>query len=278
MIQYKKIALAATFSPRFLPLLAEAQRLVQKLDCEFSLIHSGEENEESRGRFEAAFDELSISPRPTIHWTHSDDPAGAILRTIHEQQIDLLIAGALENETPGRHYVGNVARTLMRDAPCSLLLFTEPSIDPQPFRKIVTITDFSALSTLCLEHTYFMASHNAGERIYLVRIFTIFAQVHAQHKEFFVEKDARQSLLEAEEQHIEEFAAKVGPSPVELEAKCVEGTTGFAASDYVQAVEADLLVIPSHPPGTPQLLPDGMDWVFNVIPSNLFIVRENAAR
>jgi hypothetical protein len=81
-------------------------------------------------------------------------------------------------------------------------------------------------------------------------------------------------MLEAEERHIAEFAEKAGPSPVPIEVVCVEGTTGFAASEYVESVKADLLVIPSRPAGTPQLLPDGMDWVFSAIPANLFIVRE----
>jgi len=277
MIRYKKIALASTFSPRFLPLLAEAWRIVQKLECEFSIIHAGEENEENRQRFATAFSELSISPPPQIHWAKGG-PANAIVDAIKDQRIDLLIAGALETETAGRHYVGNVARTLLRDAPCSLLLFVKPSRDAQPFRQIVAITDFSGLSATSLEHTYFLAEHNGAEMIRIVRIFTIFAQAREQPDQFFGKGDAGKSMHAAEERRIEEFAAAVGPSPIPMEAVCVEGTTGFAASDYVQAVEADLLVIPSQPPGTPQLLPDGMDWVFNVIPSNLYIVRDGGLR
>ena len=273
MNRYKKIALASTFSPRFLPLLAETGRLAEKLNCDFSLIHAGEENEESRGKFEAAFKDVSLARRPRIHWA-GGEPAAAILQTIKEQGIDLLVAGALEKEASGRHYVGNVARSLLRDAPCSLLLFTNPSVDPQPFRQIVVITDFSELSLLSLERTYFLARENAAEGIRIVRIFTIFTQALEQPEEFFGKTDSRRPMLEAEEKHIAEFAVKAGPSPVPVETICVEGTTGFAASDYVEAVKADLLVIPSKPVGTPQLLPDGMDWVFSVIPSNLFIVRE----
>jgi nucleotide-binding universal stress UspA family protein len=276
MIRYRKIALASTFSPRFLPLLAEAWSFVQKLECEFSLIHAGVENEEKAQQFESAFNELSISPRPEIHWAEGE-PAEAILNTIRDRGIDLLLAGALEKESAGRHYVGNVARKLLREAPCSLLLFTSPSVHPEPFHRIVTITDFSWLSESCLKQTYFLARHSAAECIRIVRIFTIFDQALGQPEEFFHKKDARRSMLEAEERRIMELAAAAGPSPVPIEAVCVEGTTGFAASDYVQAVDADLLVIPSRLPGTPQLLPDGMDWVFSVIPSNLFIVREEVS-
>ncbi len=109
----------------------------------------------------------------------------------------------------------------------------------------------------------------------MVRIFTIFTQALVQPEEFFGKADSRRPMLEAEERHIAEFASAAGPSPVPVETACVEGTTGFAASDYVEGVKADLLVIPSKPVGTAQLLPDGMDWVFSVIPSNLFIVRES---
>jgi nucleotide-binding universal stress UspA family protein len=273
MVGYKKIALAATFSPRFLPLLAEARRIVQKLECGFSVIHVGPETPENREKFEAAFNDLAISPRPQILWSEGE-PSDAIIQTVKAQKIDLLIAGALENETPGRHYLGNVARLLLRNAPCSLLLFTSPSLDPQPFRQIVAITDFSPLSEVALDQAYFMARQNAGEQIHLVRVFTIFAQVQAQHGEVVVDKESRRHLLEMEQGRIEEFAAKVGESPIPLNATCVEGTTGFATSDYVQGVNADLLVIPAQPPGAARILPDGMDWVFNVIPSNLFIVRE----
>ena len=276
MDRYKKIALAATFSPRLLPLLAEAGRLAEKIRCDFSLIHAGAEDEEKREKFETAFKEVSLSRRPAIHWAREGEPEAAILRTVKEQGIDLLIAGALEKETSGRQYVGNVARTLLRDAPCSLLLFTEPSVDAQAFRQIVVITDFSELSAGALRRAYFLAGHHFTEKIVIVRVFTIFTQAKEQPGEFFGKTDSRRPMLEAERKHIEEFAASVGTSPVPIEAVCAEGTTGFAASDYVESVKADLLVIPSKAPGTPQLLPDGMDWVFKVIPSNLFIVREAA--
>ena len=149
----------------------------------------------------------------------------------------------------------------MRDAPCSLLLFISPSIDTQPIRQIVAITDFSELSKVSLEQTYFLAEHNAAEGIRIVRIFTVFTQARAQPQDFG-KADSRRAMLKAEEEHIAEFAAAVGESPVPVETACVEGTTGVAASDYVEAVKADLLVIPSKPVGTAQLLPDGMDWVF----------------
>ncbi|HWB60664.1 MAG TPA: universal stress protein, partial [Chthoniobacteraceae bacterium] len=149
----------------------------------------------------------------------------------------------------------------------------KPSAAPRAFAQIVAITDFSELSKAGLQRAYWLAERTGAEAIRVVRVFTVFTQAKEQPTEFFGKEGSHRPMLEAEEKHIAEFAAAAGTSPVPVEAVCVEGTTGFAASDYVEGVNADLLVVPSHPPGTPQLLPDGMDWVFSVIPTNLFIVR-----
>src|SRR5690606_13816654 len=77
-----------------------------------------------------------------IHWM-SGPPAEAILRAVEQQQVDLLMAGALEKEAPLRYYLGAVAHNLVREAPCSLLLFTEPRRTPEPFRRVVVVTDYS---------------------------------------------------------------------------------------------------------------------------------------
>lgn len=239
---------------------------------DFSVIHAGESTEDNKKRFNEAFLELSISPPPIVHWP-CGEPVEAIVRTICEQGVELLILGALEKEIPGRHYTGTVARSIMREAPCSLLFLTEPSLEPKPLRQIVAITDFSELSALSLKHASFLAEQQGAERIHLVRIFTVFAQMRERSEEF-VEADQRQALLEVEEKRVADFAAASGPSTVPIEARCVEGSTGMAASDYVEAVQADLLVVPSQAPGDAPLFPEGMDWMFNAIPSNLLIVRK----
>lgn len=274
MAQFNNIAVASTFSNRFLPMLAEAARISQMFGDGFSVIHAGEQSEESQSRFDEAFLELSLSPSPIVHWT-TGEPVEAIVRAINEQSIDLLIAGALEKETPGHNYTGKVARSLMHEARCSLLFFTEPSIHPKPFRQIVAITDFSELSMMSLKHASFLAAKDSAERIHLVRIFTIFAQAREQPEEFFGNQDdRRKAMLEVEEKRLADFAAASGAHTVQIETICVEGTTGIAASEYVETVKADLLVVPSQLLGSPQLFPDGMDWIVSVIPSNLLILRK----
>ena len=58
------------------------------------------------------------------------DPAAAILRTVDEQKIDMIVAGALEKEVVLHPFLGNVARRLVREANCSVMLFTQPNTEP----------------------------------------------------------------------------------------------------------------------------------------------------
>ena len=61
---------------------------------------------------------------------------------------------------------------------------------------------------------------------------------------------------------------------VPIEARCIRGNTGLAASDFVQSVKADLLVVPlQKSAGAIQQLPSNIAWVTDVIPCNLWVIR-----
>ncbi len=272
---FSKMALASTFSPRFLPLLAEANAFSTRLGGGFSVITAGDCGPAERERFAKAFADLGIDPAPALHCVPGE-PAAAILRTAREQGVDLLMAGALEKDTGGRNFLGDVARTLMRDSPISLLLFPQPSAEPALFKKLAVIVDFSEEAREALEQAIFLAGRHSSESIHVLRIFTIFDQALSKPDEFFQGKKTEHPGLAEEEAQLEEFIAAAGASSVPIESRCIEGTTGFAASDFVQAIGADLLIIPSVPPGSPHMFPQGMDWIFNVIPANLLVVRGEA--
>ena len=49
---------------------------------------------------------------------------------------------------------------------------------------------------------------------------------------------------------------------------------GLAASDFVQSVKADLLVVPMpRNDGPIQQLPSNIGWITDVIPCNLWVIR-----
>src|SRR5580765_8840268 len=135
---YRSVAVASTFSPRFEQVLAEAKRIRDRFDSELCLVYVGEKSEETSAKFAAALERLSLPKNSPIHYEQGD-PSTAILRAIKRNAIDLIVAGALEKEVVLHPFLGNVARRLVREAPCSVMLFTKPMVHPKTLSRIVFV-------------------------------------------------------------------------------------------------------------------------------------------
>ena len=269
---YKTIAVATTFSPRFKHVLAEAKRIRDRFSAELHLIHVGGRNEETSRRFSDVLAELELPADSPIHYEEGD-PAEAILAALARENIDMLVAGALEKEIVLHPFLGNVARRLVRDANCSVMLFTHPEKKPKPLRRIVFVEDHSQQGLVALKTTLMLAEAEPCERLYVIGIITSFDEARAS-----IAGDAAGSAAHkpnhGEEDPLEEFVLSAGTTEVPIETRFIRGATGLAASDFVRSVEADLLVV-SLPRSseTVQQLPSNIAWVSDVIPCNLWIVR-----
>ena len=269
---YKTIAVATTFSPRFKHVLAEAKRIRDRFGAKLHLIYVGRRNEETSRRFSDVLVELELPADSPIHYEEGD-PAEAILAALARENIDMLVAGALEKEIVLHSFLGNVARRLVREANCSVILFTHPEKRPKPLRRIVFITDHSRQGLVALKTTLMLAEAESCERLYVIGIITAFDEARAS-----IAGDATGSTTHkpnhSEEEPLEEFVLSAGATEVPIETRFIRGATGLAASDFVRSVEADLLVVPlPKSRETVQQLPSNIAWVSDVIPCNLWIVR-----
>jgi len=269
---YKTIAVATTFSPRFKHVLAEAKRIRDRFGAELHLIYVGRRNEETSKRFSDVLAELELPADSPIHYEEGD-PAEAILAALARENIDVLVAGALEKEIVLHSFLGNVARRLVQEANCSVILFTAPQKRPKPLRRIVFIADHSQQGLVALKTTLMLAEAESCERLYVIGIITAFDEARAS-----IAVDATGSATHkpnhGEEDPLEEFVLSAGATEVPIETRFIKGATGLAASDFVRSVEADLLVVPlPKSRETVQELPSNIAWVSDVIPCNLWIVR-----
>jgi nucleotide-binding universal stress UspA family protein len=269
---YKRIAVATTFSPRFKKVLAEAKRICDRFSAELHLIHVGERDHETPTKFSDVLAELTLPADLPIHYEEGD-PAAAILGCLKREKIDLLIAGALEKEVVLHPFLGNVARRLVREANCSVMLFTHPQKNPKPLRRIVFIADRSQNGLRALKTTLLFAQVEPCERLYVIGIITAFDEARAA-----IASDAAGVAVHepnhGDEDPLDEFVLSAGATEVPIETRFIRGATGLAASDFVRSVEADLLVVPlpkTREAG--QQLPNNIAWVSDVIPCNLWVVR-----
>ncbi len=269
---YKSIAVATTFSPRFKHVLAEAKRIRDRFGAELHLIYVGTRNEETPGKFSDVLAELELPIDSPIHYEEGD-PAEAILAALARENIDVLVAGALEKEVVLHPFLGNVARRLVREANCSVMLFTHPEKKPKPLRRIVFVADHSEQGLVALKTTLMLAEAESCERLYVIGIVTAFDEARAS-----IASEATGTETDkpnhTDEDPLEEFVLSAGATEVPIETRFIRGATGLAASDFVRSVEADLLVVPlMKSSGKVQRLPSNIAWVSDVIPCNLWIVR-----
>lgn len=268
---YKTVAVASTFSPRFKQVLAEAKRIRDRFSADLHLIYVGERDDEITTKFNDTLAQLELPLNSKIHY-ESGSPAEAILGTVAREKIDVIVAGALEKEVVLHPFLGNVARRLVREAPCSVMLFTAPTAKPKPLRRIVFIADYSDFGLEALRKTLPFAAAESCERLYVIRIITTFDQARASIRG----KASRRAKPSAndEEETLEKFVLSAGATDVPIEARCIRGNTGLAASDFIQSVKADLLVVPlERNTGERQQLPSNIAWVTDVIPCNLWVIR-----
>ena len=269
---YKTIAVATTFSPRFKKVLAEGKRIRDRFGAELHLIHVGGRNQETPAKFSDVLAELELPADSPIHYEEGD-PAEAILAALARENIDMLVAGALEKEIVLHQFLGNVARRLVREANCSVMLFTQPERKPKPLRRIVFVADHSQQGLVALKTTLMLAEAESCERLYVIGIITAFDEARAS-----IAGDATSTATHhpnhGEEDPLEEFVLSAGATEVPIETRFIRGATGLAASDFVRSVEADLLVVPlPKSRGTVQQLPSNIAWVSDVIPCNLWVIR-----
>ena len=248
------------------------KRIRDRFGAELHLIHVGKRDQETPARFSEVLAELGLPPDSPVHYEEGD-PAEAILGAVTREKIDMLIAGALEKEIVLHQFLGNVARRLVREANCSVMLFTHPQKDPKPLRRIVFVADHSRQGVAALKTTLMLAEAESCERLYVIGIITAFDEARAS-----IAGDpagaATHKPNHSEEEPLEEFVLSAGATEVPIETRSIRGATGLAASDFVRSVEAGLLVVPlPKSRGTVQQLPSNIAWVSDVIPCNLWVIR-----
>ena len=271
---YRTIAVASTFSPRFLQVLSEAKRIRNRFGSDLQLIYVGERSDEITSKFGEVLRQLELPENSTVHYEQGD-PADTILHALRKHRIDMIVAGALEKEVVFHPFLGNVARRLVREASCSVMLFTHPDTAPKPLRRMVFVADaeYSDHARGALQKAFRLAAAESSERLYVIRVLTTFDEARASRKSEGggEEKEKRRDDDEAA---LENFVLSAGATEVPIETRCIRGNTGFAAADFVQSIEADLLAVPvPAPQGGEATLPSNIAWLTDVIPCNLWVIR-----
>ncbi len=265
-----KVGVALTLTPHLDALVSEASQFARRFDAPLTLIHAGTSEAESNTYIQAAADRVGVPHEKQIVWNQTD-PADAVMAAAAGAGIDLLVVGAYEGPSLGkRRFLGSVAQTLARRAQCSLLLLAHPRLGQHRFRRIVAVTDFSDSSRGSCEAALSVAQADAAESFHVVSIHTVFMEARAR---LAGAGDNMGRTFKEEERLMHKFLAGLPGCAVPVDWRVLRATTGFAACDFADSIDADLLVLPGHhrPEGQ---IPPMVNWALQVLPCTLWIVHD----
>ena len=274
---FSKIGVAIAFSPTAEAMIIEAVRLTSLYQASLILIHVGDHGQKEEDLMNALLEKTGQkSSSIKICWERGN-PAVSILKVCQQENIDLLIAGALKKEDLLHYYIGTIARKIMRKANCSFLMITNPSIAPVPYKNIVVNAEDSpyvieAITTACQ-----LGMKDRANWVHIVRELkmyglTMAASDQRTEKEY---DDVRQQLVKDEIDKVEELLRKIPHNQLKVNIKMISGKAGFELSKFAQRKNADLLIV-----GAPRrrfsifdrIFPHDLEYIFGDMPCNLLVI------
>lgn len=274
---FRKIGLAIAFSPRAEALLAETIRLKNLWQAELVLIHVGAHGDVEKKVLEALLAKHNLNSQSvTVCW-RSGKPSEQILKTCQEAGIDLLVAGALQQEGLVQHYVGSIARRILRKANCSVLTLVQPTVNPKPFDNIVVSADDHETVQDTLTIACRLALKEKSKWLHVAREVKLFGLTMSSADQVTEEEYAqlRNSLIETEVDNVQRLLGKINHAGVKINIKILAGKSGFEIAQFARRKQADLLIVPA-PPQRLRLLdrifPHDLEYIFADLPCNILVV------
>ena len=272
----KKIGVAIAFSPRIEAILAEAARIKKLLNAELILIHVGAHGENEITRLNQLLLKAGLDSNVKICWEEGK-PSQRILAACKREKVDLLIAGALKKENLVRYYLGTVARKIIRKAGCSVLLLTNPSTAPQPFKNIVVEADDRPYVEQSILVACQLALKDKATWLHIVRELKLYGLTMTAGEECSEEEyeEMRHKLIQSEIETVEKILHKIPHEGLKLNIKLVSGKSGFELKQFTERKQADLLIVRAPERRFSffdRVFTHDQEYIFADLPCNLLII------
>ncbi len=277
---FKVIGLAVSFSPTTQAMVMEVSRLVKWFQSDLVLIHVGKKDLDKTDALQKLIDGSELDPaRIKVFWVEGD-PAEQILKVCNREKVDLLVAGALKKENLVNHYLGTVARKIMRKANCSIWMIIDPSTDLKSLKNIVVDAEggpdmHDILSLACT-----LASKEPGTWVHVVRELKLLGlALSAREQCTEAEYDELQQNMEREETNlIQQALDHIEHHDIKVNIKLLSGKSGFELAQFAKRKSADLLII--HAPQRKfsffdRIFTHDQEYIFSDLPSNLLIIQSS---
>jgi nucleotide-binding universal stress UspA family protein len=173
--------------------------------------------------------------------------------------------------------VGSIARTISRRAKCSVLLLTNPSINPKKMRKIVVNGVDNPKTIHTLKATQYLARHEK------IAEFTVVQEVNTPMLSMTIaesgtEPEVSKIKKEMQEEDFNKLSGLINTldnQAIHIELKVVKGKPGYAISHFARQHHYDLIVFNSpdtHLGIFDRIFTHDIEYVLADMPCNLLII------
>ena len=272
---FETIGVALAFSPRLPAILAEAKRLAEVFKAKIILIHVGKHSARREKELNDLLVKLNFQPHHYQTVWEDGHPVETILKACKENIVDLLIAGAVEKESIFRYYIGSVSREICRNAKCSVLMLTEPSLSGTRFNNIVINGVEHPKTNHTLGAAIYFAKEAHAESLNIVRELHLPALSMSTADSTQEPEKVKQNFIDEENQKMKVLLEKLDSSGLSMSVHTVFGKTGYAISHFSKENNSDLLVINSpdhHYTLLDRIFTHDIEYILADIPCNLLLV------
>lgn len=273
---YKKIALAIAFSPRMEALLSEAKRMKDIYGATLVLIHVGQDSEEKRGMLDVLLSKYQLGQDDTTVIWKEGKPAKKIIQVCNQENVDLLIAGALKKENVFTYYLGSIARKIIRKAKCSVLVLIEPSLEPQKFDKVVINGTQQGQTPEVIRRGINLCKIENSSQVFIVNEIKMYLLRMATASEESEAKAAiiKKQLVQDEVNYVENILKDIDQGSLKVNIKVTGGRWAVELAKFSEKIHADLLIVGGQENLNflDRLFPHDLEDILSNLPCNVLII------
>ncbi len=277
MQKIEKILIGVAFSPNLKPNLFEAVRLANMFDAELVGVHVGEKTAKKITDLNALLKEADSLHKPIKTIWQEGKPVDVILQTCDNENIDLLILGALKQENLLKYYVGSIARKITRKAHCSVLLLIKPSVERVPCKHIVVNGLHNSRTEETIKTSIFITKKLNCKKI------TIVEEIKQEELHVKISDDkslrraniAKERIKNREDRRVKSILKEVDCSNLSIKTQSIFGKRGYSIGHYAKVKRADLLVMnaPAKVGLLDRIFPHDIEYILSELPTDVLIVR-----
>lgn len=274
-IPFEKIACAVTLSPHIEANIVEAFRLANLYNAKLWFIHIG--NSSNIRQIGEIIERQNSWALPYQLVLQSGQVVEQLLAQCKILEIDLLIAGALEKESPLKYYLGSISRKICRKAKCSVLMLKEQPKALNGINKIVVN---------CIENR--KTWHTINTAVYIAEMENISSfdlilenQLHGLSTLLNNEssedetENFQNELIIQERKRIDDITATIDFKNIDVKKHLIYAKPGLGISNFSREQNADLMIVNS--PDTQlglldRIFPHDLEYTLEDLPSSLLIV------